>query len=370
MRLGVLTAGLLAVSLTLVSCGSSPTTAAPGQPPAGGGADPYSAYDSLTGTQRTQKLLADAKKQGGVLDLYTSNTDIQDLVDGFKKAYPGIKVNAFRANSETVLQRALQENQANKPQNDVIDTNDLELRALDSQKLLHPYDGPAKAGLRDTAKGLGGWTAERFNAFVVGWNTSLVPPGQEPKSFTELAEPKWKGKLSVEIGDWDWYASMYTYLTEEKGMSKAAADSFFKKLVSNVKVTKGHTVQGELLSAGQFSVALSVYSHTVDKAAKLGAPVAWRPAVDPVILRPNGVGLMAHPRHAAAALLWTDWVLSDGQKIIAKSLRIPAAKSVPGYKDPIPAGTTTYSLSKTAETDTKKWNADYDALLRGVPKAG
>jgi iron(III) transport system substrate-binding protein len=369
MRLGVLTAGLLALSLTLVSCGSSPTTGAPGAP-AKGGADPYSAYAKLTGTQRTQKLLADAKDQGGVLDLYTSNTDIQELVTGFEKAYPAIKVNAFRANSETVLQRALQENQANKPQNDVVDTNDLELRALDDQKLLHPYDGPAKAGLRDTAKGLGGWTAERFNAFVVGWNTNLVPAGKEPKSFAELAEPKWKGKLSVEVGDWDWYASMYTYLTEKKGMSKSAADAFFKKLASNVKVTKGHTVQGELLSAGAFSVALSVYSHTVDKAAKKGAPVAWRPSVDPVILRPNGVGLMAHPRHAAAAMLWTDWVLSAGQRIIAESLRIPAAKSVEGFKDPIPAGTTTYALSKTAETDTKKWNADYDALLRGVPKAG
>jgi iron(III) transport system substrate-binding protein len=369
MRHGALTAGLLAVGLVLAGCGSSPTAGSPGGSSAGG-ADPYSDYASLTGTQRTQKLLADAKNEGGVLDLYTSNTDIQDLVDGFEKAYPGINVRAFRANSETVLQRALQENQAGKPQNDVVDTNDLELRALDTQGLLRPYNGPAKAGLKDSAKAFNGWTAERFNAFVVGWNTTLVPHGQEPENFADLADPRWKGRLSVEVGDWDWYASMHTYLTEEKGMSASDVDSLFKKIASNVKVVKGHTVQGELLSAGQFAVALSVYSHTVDKAAKKGAPVAWRPAVEPVILRPNGVGLMAHPRHPAAALLWTDWVLSDGQKIIAKSLRIPAAKTVQGFRDPIPAGTATYSLSKTAETDSKKWNADYDALLRGVPAAG
>nr|WTB33189.1 extracellular solute-binding protein [Streptomyces sp. NBC_00830] len=368
MRLGAPTACFLAVSFTLVSCGTSPTTGAPAG--AEGRKDPYAPYASLTGTQRTEKLLADAKKEGGVLDLYTSNTDIQDLVDGFKKAYPDIKVNAFRANSETVLQRALQENQAGKPQNDVVDSDALELRALDDQKLLRAYDGPSLAGLRDTAKGLGGWTAERFNAFVVGWNTDRVPAGEEPKSFAELAEPKWKGKLSVEVGDWDWYASMHTYLTEEKGMSAADVDAFFHKLAKNIKVTKGHTVQGELLSAGALSVALSVYSHTVDKAAAKGAPVAWKPSVEPVILRPNGVGLMARPRHPAAALLWTDWVLSDGQKAIAKSLRIPAAASVEGFKDPIPAGTVTYSVPKTAETDTKKWNADYDALLRGVPNAG
>ncbi|MFF0459548.1 ABC transporter substrate-binding protein [Streptomyces mexicanus] len=367
MRQGALPAGLLAAGLLLTGCDGSPTTGAAGSAPTD---NPYAAYESLTGQDRASTLSADARKEGGVLDLYTSNTDIQDLVDGFQKAHPGIKVHAFRANSETVLQRALQENQANKPQNDVMDTNDLELRALDSQHLLHPYDGPAAAGLKDAAKNLGGWTAERFNAFVVGWNTNLVKQGQEPKDLADLADPKWKGKLSVEVGDWDWYASMHTYLTEQKHMSPADADALFKKIVANVKVTKGHTVQGEQLSAGQFAVALSVYSHTVDKAARKGAPVAWRPAVEPVVLRPNGVALMARPRHPAAALLWVDWVLGPGQKVIAESLRIPAAKSVPGYTDPIPPGTTTYSLSKTAETDTEKWNTAYDALLRGVPASG
>ncbi|MET8805870.1 extracellular solute-binding protein [Streptomyces sp. NPDC004546] len=367
MRQGALPTGLLAGGLLLTGCGASPTTGTAGSAP---DKNPYATYESLTGQERTDRLLADAKSDGGVLDLYTSNTDIQDLVDGFQKAYPEIKVHAFRANSETVLQRALQENQADKPQNDVIDTNDLELRALDGQHLLHPYKGPAEAGLKDPAKNLGGWTAERFNAFVVGWNTDKVKKGEEPKDFADFADPKWKGKLSVEVGDWDWYASMHTYLTEEKSMSPSAVDDLFKKIMANVKVVKGHTVQGELLSAGQFSVALSVYSHTVDKAARKGAPVAWRPAVEPVILRPNGIALMSRPRHPAAALLWTDWVLTKGQRIIAESLRIPAAKSVPGYKDPIPAGTTTYQLSKTAETDTKKWNTAYDALLRGVPTAG
>ncbi|MEU0966269.1 extracellular solute-binding protein [Streptomyces sp. NPDC005917] len=366
MRQSALIVGLLATGLVLTGCGT-PATGTAGSAP---DTNPYARYETFTGQQRTRALLADARKEGGELDLYTSNTDIQDLVDGFEKAYPGLKVQTFRANSETVLQRTLQENQANKPHNDVIDTNDLELRALDSQHLLHPYHGPAEAGLKDAARHLGGWTAERFNAFVVGWNTSRVKKGEEPRSFSDLADPKWKGELSMEVGDWDWYASLHTYLTEKKGMSPEAVDALFRKVAANAEVTKGHTVQGQLLGAGQFAVALSVYSHTVDKAARQGAPVAWRPAVEPVILRPNGVALMTRPSHPAAALLWTDWVLSDGQKIIADSLRIPAAKSVPGAKDPIPAGITTYSVSKTAETDTKKWNAAYDALLRGVPAAG
>jgi len=329
----------------------------------------YAAYAGLTGQARTDKLLADATAEGGELDVYTSNTDIQSLVDGFQAAYPAIKVQAFRANSETVLQRVLQEVGAKKTANDIVDTNDFELRVMNSQGALASYDGPAKAGLRADAK-FDGWQAERFNAFVVGWNTAQVPAGQAPKSFTDLADPRWKGKVALEVGDWDWYASMHTYLTDQKHMAPDAVDALFRQIVANAKVTKGHTVQGELLSAGQFAVAASVYSHTVDNAAAKGAPVAWHPISDPVILRPNGFALMAQPRHPAAAMLWADWVLGAGQQVIAKSHRIPAVANVPGFTDPIPQATPVYRVPDGALADSAKWNKAYDDLLRGVPQAG
>ncbi|MFJ4699898.1 ABC transporter substrate-binding protein [Streptomyces sp. NPDC088768] len=363
MRQGALFLGFLSLSLVLTACGGAPTVRQAG----GTTTDPYAEYASLTGKARTDALLAAARDEGGVLDLYTSNTDIQDLVDGFRKAYPKIKVNAFRANSETVLQRITQENQARKPHTDVVDTNELELRELDKARLLSPYRGPALAHLKPEAKGYGGWTAERFNAFVIGWNTDVVPAGQAPHSFTDLAAPRWKGKVSMEIGDWDWYYAMHTYLTKEKGMSEEATTKLFRRIVANARVTKGHTVQGELLSAGQFGVATSVYSHTIDKAARDGAPVAWQPASDPVILRPNGVALMARARHPATALLWTDWVLGAGQKAVTASARIPAAAPAAGIKDPLPADTPVYNLPKDADADGTKWSAAYDALLRGVP---
>jgi iron(III) transport system substrate-binding protein len=361
----------LALALTAVlaiagcSSGLADGPAASG-PPAR--SDAYDAYANLTGQARIDKLVADAKTEGGELDVYTSNTDIQNLVDGFQKAYPDIKVNAFRANSETVLQRVLQETGAHKTANDIVDTNDFELRALSSKGVFAPYNGPSKANLRQNAI-FDGWQAERFNAFVVGWNTTQLPDGQAPKSFTDLADPKWKGKVALEVGDWDWYASMHTYLTDVKHMNPADVDRLFQQIVANAKVTKGHTVQGELLSAGQFAAAASVYSHTIDNAAAKGAPVAWHPIVDPVILRPNGFGLMAEPRHPAAALLWADWVLGDGQEAIAASNRIPAAANVPGFNNPIPDGTPVYNVPDEVVADSAKWNTAYDDLLRGVPNA-
>jgi iron(III) transport system substrate-binding protein len=360
-----------AVTIILVAAGCSSGLADnPGSAPAGPGAASaaYAPYSGLTGQARTDKLVADAKAEGGELDVYTSNTDIQSLVDGFQAVYPDIRVNAFRANSETVLQRVLQETSARKTANDVVDTNDFELRALNGQGAFVAYEGPAKANLRQDAI-FDGWQAERFNAFVVGWNTTQVADGRGPTSFTELADPKWKGKVALEVGDWDWYAAMHTYLTDVRKMPATDVDDLFRKIVANAKVTKGHTVQGELLSAGQFAAAASVYSHTIDNAAAKGAPVAWHPISDPVILRPNGFGLMAEPQHPAAALLWADWVLGDGQQVIAKSNRIPAVANVPGFTSQIPDATPVYNVPAEVVADSDKWNKAYDDLLRGVPQA-
>ena len=95
---------LLTVTATLVGC-SSGAADQPGAAPGGAAtaADPYAPYAALTGPDRTAKLLADARAEGGEVDVYTSNTDIQPLVDGFQQVYPGVHVNAFRANSEDAV---------------------------------------------------------------------------------------------------------------------------------------------------------------------------------------------------------------------------------------------------------------------------
>ena len=170
--------------------------------------------------------------------------------------------------------------------------------------------------------------------------------------------------MALEVGDWDWYASMHTYLTDVKQMDPAEVDRMFHPDRREREGHQGPHRAGELLTAGQFAVASSVYSHTMDNAAAKGAPVAWHPIVDPVILRPNGFGLMAEPRHPAAAMLWADWVRRDGQKVIAESNRIPAAENVPGFQNPIPDGTPVYNVPDEVVADSAKWNTAYDDLLR------
>jgi len=113
------TVALAAAALLLMAgCGSSPTsqgadsTAKAGGKASATGSGIYAPFAGFTGADREQKLLDGAVSEGAVLDIYTSNTDEDDLIKAFTAKYPKIKVNNFRANSETVLQRALLEHQA------------------------------------------------------------------------------------------------------------------------------------------------------------------------------------------------------------------------------------------------------------------
>jgi iron(III) transport system substrate-binding protein len=357
---------LASMALVVAACGGSPT-AGPGSsaPAASDAQQVYQQINGMSGEERSSTLLDLAKKEGE-LALYTSNTDMDDVVKAFTDKYQ-IKVNTYRANSETVLQRVLQESSARFQGADLIETNAGELNAMQQQQLLYPYEG----ALRDKVRPEGqkdGWTADRFNAFVIGWNTVKVPAGTQPKSLKDLAEPQWKGRVGLEIGDVDWYAAMFDYY-KSQGMSEQEVDDFFHKLAANSKIAKGHTVMGELLAAGQFDVAPSIYSHTVANAAKKGAPVEWKvdgKPIEPVVLRPNGAGLMSSAKHPAVAMLFLDFLLTDGQEAIAGANRIGA---IPTAEDPL-AGVATVSVPEDKLlNDAQKWNDAYKDVTDSGGKA-
>jgi iron(III) transport system substrate-binding protein len=168
----------------------------------------------------------------------------------------------------------------------------------------------------------------------------------------------------MEVGDVDWFAAMYQYYLGQ-GKSETDVRNLFGRIAANSKIAKGHTTQGEMLSAGQFGITVSSYSHTIDKAADKGAPVSWRPAsgapIQPIVVRPNGVAMMKTAANPAAAMLFVDWELTDGQKILADAFRIGA---IPQAKDPL-AGLNVISVpEQELLNDAKKWDTLYADTLR------
>jgi iron(III) transport system substrate-binding protein len=361
----VAVAGMLA----LAGCGGSVTA----NNPAAGGADTsaagvYTALNGLPGDQQRAEALKRAKAEG-TLSLYTSLT--ADVADAVVKAFTqqtGVKVTVFRGNSETVLQRVLQESSAHRLGADVVETNFLEMQTLANQQALATFTGVSQAGLPAPAK-FDRWTGTRFNLMLPAWNTNLIPAGQEPRTWEDLADPRFKGKLTLELSDSDWYENLTNYWLSH-GKTQAEVDALWKAIVANAKVAKGHTTMIGLLGAGQTPMDAMNYSYITERAKQQGAPVSYRSADGiahvPAFPRPNGVGMLAAAKHPAAAWLFYDWMLTDGQQVLVQQHLTPATK-VSG--DTSLDGITLVGYDVAGLTrDTKTWDTRYDALLRGVPE--
>ena len=278
------------------------------------------AIDGLDGEQRLTKLAELAAAEGGTVSLYTLDQRlvVEDIVGAFEDEYD-IDVALYRAANEIVEQRLLEEADAGFDGADVVDTAGQTLLVLRERELVADYPFDPEPLLADTVHD--GWAATRLQRFVVGWNTERA---ERPPSWEALGDPEWKGRIVVEAGDWDWYSRLWTYWVEERGLAPDEADARFERLVRNSRVVKGHSFGAQLLAAGEADVFAAAYTHHVDNLAEDGAPVAWTPTVEPVIVRQNGVAVLEGAKHPAAAALFTEWALGPGQKAYAAS----------GYRSP------------------------------------
>jgi iron(III) transport system substrate-binding protein len=344
LRAAALAAGTV---LVLTACGGSPTSS---DSTGGGGNEDsgpteaeqlYEEIGALTGQERRDRLVELAAEEDG-LNLYTSmNADILDeVVSAFEDEFD-IAPSVYRAGSETVLQRILQEQDANFPGNDVVETNGSELGALQNEDVMANCVATELVEQVPEAGRGEDWTATRFNLFAPSWNTDLIT--DPPTTWEDLADPKYDGQLALELGDYDWYMALGDYWLEQ-GKSQEEVDQLFADMVDGGNVVRGHSVMAELMSAGQFGLAASNYTYIVEAARTAGAPVEFEPLVDPVIARPNGGGCMKTAQNPATGMLFMDWLMTEGQQLVADLELTPA-------------------ISEGATVDVELYPVDGDKLL-------
>ncbi len=309
---------------------------------------------NYSGADRVQKLIDGARKEGE-LNIYTSaqNDDMGALVSAFEKKY-GVKVSVWRASSEKVLQRAVTEARANRFTMDVAETNGPELESMHREKILEKVNSPYLADLIAPAiRPHGEWVGTRLNVFAQAYNTNLVKKEDLPKTWEDLADPKWKGKLGIEQEDSDWLAGQYAELGEAK------AAKVFKDIVATngVSVRKGHTLLTQLVVSGEIPLALTVYNYKAEQLKGKGAPIDWF-TIGPAIARPNGVAVAKKAPHPHAAVLFYDFEISpEGQKILAGRDFVPTSKKVDTPLNKIPMK---FVDARVALDEFTKWEKLYE----------
>jgi iron(III) transport system substrate-binding protein len=273
--------------------------------------------------QTDAKLIEAAKKEGKVV-WYTSTsvTESKPLLDDFEKLYPFVKGEIFRASGEKTLNRIMTESRAGRWDFDVVTISEVD--ALMDAKLLSPYKSPeAKNFISEFKDPDGYWTADYVNYMTVGYNPKLVSDKDAPKSWEDLLDSKWKGKLAMDQEEYTWYATLKKTWGKEKTLK------YMRALAKqSIEWRKGHTLITQMMAAGEFPLSI-VYAHRTEGMKQKGAPVEWVSTVNPIVVTLNSAGLSPKPSHPNVARLFIDFILSKRAQLRIRSLnRIPARADV------------------------------------------
>ena len=276
-------------------------------------------------------LITAAKKEGTVTwySALTIDQIVRPAADAFEKKY-GIKVNYVRSDSSMVALRIHEEAQAGKVQADVFDGT-AAVAALKKENLVLKWVPEITRTMsKDYYDADGYWVTTSLYVLAPGYNTDLVPKGTEPHSLDELLDPKWRGKMawgsspSTSSGP-GFVGLVLDTLGEKKG------NDYLRKLAGqNIANLAGSARQIlDQVIAGEYALALNMFTqHAVISAAK-GAPVNWIPMrPETGVLSPIAITRAAP--HPNAGKLLIDYLMSEeGQQVFRNNNYIPVNPKVP-----------------------------------------
>ncbi|HEY7518782.1 MAG TPA: extracellular solute-binding protein [Methylomirabilota bacterium] len=260
-----------------------------------------------------------ARKEGKVV-WYTSLAlpSAEKVAKLFETKYPGIKVDVHRTGSQRILQRVMQELQANIKNADVIHTSDAgHYVLLKEKKLLLKYT-PAgadrfPAGFKDRD---GYYYGLRATVNVIAYNTKAVPAAEAPKTWKDLLAPRWKGKL---VTAHPGYSGVIA--THVLALSHLLGWDYFKALgQQSVMIVQSATDPAGVVASGERPVAANSGEYTFYQSKKAGNPleIVYPKEGVPLVVSPTAIAAFA-PRPNAARL-FTDFTFSkEVQQVLADS---------------------------------------------------
>ncbi len=296
----------------------------------------------------TPSLLAAARQEGKVV-WYTS-VELQlseKIAKAFEAKYPGIAVRVERSGAERIYQRIGQEYASRVHAVDIVNSSDsAHFVAWKRDGLLAPYvpEDVAKYFPPEHRDPDGMFASFRVYLSVIGYNTDLVTAGEAPKSFADLLDPKWKGRI---VKSHPGYSG--TTLTSTYQTARDVGWSYFEKLArQNVMQVQSAADPPKKLALGERAVMADGSDYMLSLLKDAGQPVEAVYATEgtPLIIGPNGIFAGA-PNPNAARLMQSYMFSAEAQQV---AIDVGALRSVHPHTRERP-GRTPLSQIKTMKED-------------------
>jgi iron(III) transport system substrate-binding protein len=285
----------------------------------------------------TPDLIAAAKKEGQLI--YYTSTDLpvaEKLAKAFETKYDGIAVRVERTGAERVFQRIGQEYSSNIHAVDVVNSSDAaHFIVWKRNGILASYvpEDVAKFYPPEHRDADGEFASWRLWLSIIAYNTNLVKAEEAPKSFADLLDPKWKGKI---VKAHPGYSG--TIMTATYQMQRDLGWSYFEQLAKqNIMQVQSSADPPKKLDLGERAVMADGNEYNIFQMKEAGRPVepVYASEGSPLIIGPNGI-FKGSPNPNAAKLFQSFCFSRDAQQLIIDvgGLRSvhPQAQEKPGRK--------------------------------------
>jgi iron(III) transport system substrate-binding protein len=286
---------------------------------------------ALSGAASAQQANVEAGKKEGKVVVYGSVVPqaMEGLHQAFKKKY-GIDVEYWRGDSTKVSERALTEWRTGRPGFDVVEGNRGVQLIMRSEGLFAKYIPPSSEKFPAKMKEKDGLiTPWRVLPISMLYNTDMVKPADLPKTFDDLLDPKWMGKIS--LPDPTRHTTTAQFLWNLQQFKKDKWLDFVKALAKQKPVlVESLAPVTTTIIKGEAQVGITYIKYI----KQYKGPVTYIP-MDKYLTDPNYMSLSGKAAHANAAKLYIDFACSpEGQKEIAEDGEFVLAPGVyPPIKD-------------------------------------
>jgi iron(III) transport system substrate-binding protein len=304
--------------------------------------------------QRLNALVEGAKKEGIVYHYGSINApDNDELTRAFNKQYPFVEVRYTRLGAEQIANRAVTEHRSGVPSADVISMRGTFMPELSEKKIIVRYKSPMTAFLRRGFTDPDGYMATTFaTGYAMIYNLTNVKPNEVPKSYEDLLQPRWKGRLVLDQDAHDWFAGLIDLMGEEKAVG------FLRRLVTEqgLKLKRNHSLITQLTAAGEHDLFIDGYVHNAVEFKAKGAPIDFVFTNPTIVKPPSVIAITAKTTRPHAAALLLDYYLSKpAQEIMAhKQSRWTTRSDVKWLTEP---GTEIHVVSPI------KWGLRYNEVV-------
>lgn len=260
--------------------------------------------------------------------MYSSSglEEIRAITALFGKKYPFLKTRFLRKGGSQLFNVAQLEFKSQKNIVDVYWAGNSTLGPMvkEAKPMLSRYISPQRSAIAEEYRDKEGWwTATRISVAIFAYHSMRVPKDKVPKTYADLLDPFWKGKLAVDINPGRFTA----ILAERMGWEKA--QEYHRKLAGqDLKLHRGRSARMQLILAGEVLGSLDINADNIVEMQAQSAPLEYA-LLDPTLLSLTSVAMPHQSPHPNAAVLLHDFILSkEGQELLAKEKNVPIRDGV------------------------------------------